>query len=79
MGSERERRVDERERGEDGSQASDIDNWGGGGAIKKSRKIEGVGFMEVIGGDNESSLEHADFELDQVEVLVFSWEEITGL
>lgn len=25
--------------------------------------------MEVIGGDNESSLKHVDFELDQAEVV----------
>lgn len=35
--------------------------------------------LEVIGGDNESSLEHVDFELDQVVVLVFSWKKIIGL
>lgn len=29
--------------------------------------------MEVIGGDNESSLEHADFELDRSRMESFQW------
>ena len=35
--------------------------------------------MDAKGGDNKSSLEYVDFELDQVVVLIFSWKEITGL
>lgn len=71
--------MDERERGEETSQVSDLSNRAGGGAIKQSRKRgEEAGFTEVVGGDMEPSLGHVDFELDQAVILVFNWEETTA-